>query len=151
MASNRKRPSRRQIWADALIEAPRNSLAAINRLLGERIREARTRRGTSRAELARLVGATPAALRDHEGGRLHLRAEMLLRIADALRLDVRALFADDNPAVSRDTSMERALLRRLDLVALHKLAEIREPALKREIVRLITAAVESGHARDVSY
>ena len=151
MASNKNRPSRRPEWTDALLEAPRDSIAAIDRLVGERVRELRARRGMSRAELARVVGASVSRMRDHEGGRLRLCAELLLQVADALRVDVRAFFAGDNPAVSRHTSIERALLQKLDLVALQKLAGIREPALKREIVRLITAAAESGNVRDVSY
>ena len=59
--------------------------------VGENIKQARKRAGLSQTELGNLIGVTGQAIGQFEKKDTQLRADTIQKIADALKIDVRAL------------------------------------------------------------
>ena len=62
--------------------------------IGNRIKQARKKRGLSRKELAALVGVTPSAITNYETGVSFPKASVLCAMFGALRVDANFLFQD---------------------------------------------------------
>jgi len=91
------------------------------RALGERVREARSRRGISRRALADASGVSERYLAELESGRGNVSVLLLRQIAAALSLPVEDLM---RPAEAR--SVERSLIGQLlECIPEHRLTEIR--------------------------
>jgi transcriptional regulator with XRE-family HTH domain len=70
---------------------------------GKRLRAARLERGITQKALAEFGGITPASLNLLEKGRNKMvRADVAIRMADAMNVSVRWLVLGDGPAESRD-------------------------------------------------
>lgn len=67
--------------------------------IGRRIREIRTARGLSQAELGKLVGLNAGRIQKYENGQKSLTAEMLIKIAIALKVSPLALTSSTNYSI----------------------------------------------------
>ncbi len=61
---------------------------------GARVRARREELGLSRADLGRMLGVTPSAISNYEGGVSFPKEEIMLRLFDCLETDPNALFQD---------------------------------------------------------
>lgn len=68
--------------------------------IGRRIREIRTARGLSQAELGELVGLNAGRIQKYENGQKSLTAEMLIKIAIALKVSPLALTSSTNYSIT---------------------------------------------------
>ncbi len=85
----------RPYWAKGLavaIDAPKGARSAID--LGSRLKALRTKRGMSQSELARLVGVTPGAVSQVESNLVYPSIPALLKMAEALSVDVSSFFQE---------------------------------------------------------
>ncbi len=92
---------------------------AIRKSVGIRIREWRTRRELSQAEVARGAGITQASLSNYENGKRDLPLSTLLGVSSALDVTVGELLDTDEVIVVRESRLGRAvqeLVRRPELV-----------------------------------
>jgi transcriptional regulator with XRE-family HTH domain len=62
--------------------------------LGRRIKEARTTRGVSQSELARLIGVTPSTISQIESNLIYPSLPALLKIAEVLSIEASSFFQD---------------------------------------------------------
>jgi len=69
--------------------------------LGPRLKEFRTRRGFSQTELAHMVGVTPSTISQVEGNLIYPSLPALLRMAEALSVEVSSFFQDRTRPVNR--------------------------------------------------
>jgi len=120
----------------------------IDRLVGRRVRLARVKQGISQSELGRRVGITRRQMRGHEYGLQRVDVFQLFQMVRALGVELSSLFQGRVVAPTRVEAVELALLYQLDIVALHNLSRLRNPAAKREIVRIIAALVDSDNTTD---
>lgn len=84
---------------------------AVAKLLGERIRRARTARGWSQERLAEKLGMDALTVSRLETARRILTAAMAIRLARALEVPVGSLL-DDDPHAATEAEEEAALLLR---------------------------------------
>jgi transcriptional regulator with XRE-family HTH domain len=105
--------------------------------LGERIREARTLRGLSQAQLAQRIKRRQAAISDMERGRMEPNATTLLLLADVLDKPVSFFFPSPwGPKVSRsDLSYDEQAL-------LLEFRRLRGDDYQKIAIRLVTALAE---------
>ena len=92
---------------------------AIRKSVGIRIREWRTRRELSQAEVARGAGITQASLSNYENGKRDLPLSTLLGVSSALDVTVGELLDTPEVIVVRESRLGRAvaeLVRRPELV-----------------------------------
>ena len=92
---------------------------AIRKAVGIRIREWRTRRELSQAEVARGAGITQASLSNYENGKRDLPLSTLLGVSSALDVTIGELLDTDEVIVVRESRLGRAvqeLVRRPELV-----------------------------------
>ncbi len=68
--------------------------------VGLRLKEFRTRRGLSQAELAKLVGVTASTISQVESNLIHPSLPALMKMAEVLSVDITSFF-QDQPAVRR--------------------------------------------------
>lgn len=98
------------------------------RLLGERVREARARRGMTRRTLARDSGVSERYLAQIESGQGNISVLLLMRIAQSLNLPLADLMRETD-ANGRD--VELALIEQfLKRLQPHKLAEVRSQLVR---------------------
>ena len=71
-------------------EGDKHGAARLN--LGLRIKELRTKRGLSQAELAKLVGVTPSTISQVEANIIYPSLPALLKMAEVLSVDITSLF-----------------------------------------------------------
>ncbi|MBN1842665.1 MAG: helix-turn-helix domain-containing protein [Deltaproteobacteria bacterium] len=71
-------------------EGEKHGAARLN--LGLRIKELRTKRGLSQAELAKLVGVTPSTISQVEANIIYPSLPALLKMAEVLSVDITSLF-----------------------------------------------------------
>lgn len=57
-------------------------------IIGERLKKARESKGLTQAELAALIGTTPAAISNYEQGRRQIPVDLLFKIAEVLDVSV---------------------------------------------------------------
>lgn len=69
--------------------------------LGLRLKELRSRRGVSQTELAKLVGVTPSTISQIESNMIYPSLPGLLRMAEALSVEVSSLFQDKGDVRNR--------------------------------------------------
>ena len=105
--------------------------------LGERIREARTLRGLSQAQLAQRIKRRQAAISDMERGRMEPNATALLMLADVLDKPVSFFFPSPwGPKVSRsDLSYDEQAL-------LLEFRRLRDDDYQKIAIRLVAALAE---------
>lgn len=72
---------------------PRTASSSLaNELLGQQLRDARTQTGRKQAEVADVLGVTPAYISNVEAGRMNLTIGQLYRLADAIGVEVEIAF-----------------------------------------------------------
>jgi len=94
-------------------------------VLGERVREARSRRGMARKLLARDSGVSERYLAQLEAGKGNISILLLRQIAGALKLPLTELLAESGDAV--ELTLTTQLLKRLPR---HKLAAVRSQLMR---------------------
>ncbi|MGA8053191.1 MAG: helix-turn-helix transcriptional regulator [Burkholderiales bacterium] len=100
--------------------------AALLRALGERVRQARARRGMTRRILAADSGVSERYLAQLEAGQGNVSVRLLTRIARALNAPVAELLREDDPQ-----SLELQLIQRfLQRLPPQKLAEVRSQLVR---------------------
>lgn len=106
---------------------PRNPEHELLRALGERVRDARARRGMTRKGLAHDSGVSERYLAQLESGRGNISVLLLLRIARALNLPLEDLLRE-NGSPSVEIALIEQMLRRLPA---QKLPEVRAELQRR--------------------
>jgi len=96
------------------------------RLLGERVREARARRGMTRRILARDSGVSERYLAQIESGQGNISVLLLMKIAQSLNVPLHALMRESNRRDVELTLIEQFLKR----LQPHKLAEVRSQLMR---------------------
>lgn len=71
--------------------------------IGDRIKQARKKRGLSRKELAALVGVTTSSISNYEVGISFPKPSVLCALFGALKVDANFLFQDYLPAQAKST------------------------------------------------
>jgi transcriptional regulator with XRE-family HTH domain len=104
--------------------------------LGRRIAALRKERGYTQTELADQVGAVQGVLSDYECGKLRPHADMLVRLAKALRVSTDELLGVQ-PASQNGAPVSRRVLRRLQ--AIDQLPKRDQDALFRTIDAFLQA------------
>ena len=78
--------------------------------IGARVREWRSKRGLTQAELARAAGITQAALSNYETGKRGLTLAFALRLSSALDITLGHLIGTEEVIVLRDSRIGRAFI-----------------------------------------
>jgi transcriptional regulator with XRE-family HTH domain len=100
----------------------------------------------SQADLARALGISFQQVQKYEKGVNRISASKLYGIAKAFDIEVGALFADAAAAFSRLDGQSPATPSPIDLQIAGRLAQVRDPLLKRKILDLLSALGNSPEA-----
>jgi transcriptional regulator with XRE-family HTH domain len=108
----------------------------------------RLNRGMSQTALANQLGLTFQQVQKYERGTNRISASKLVEIAKALDVDVAGLFQDaiDPNAVSANGGFEDSPPTQVDVSIVRLLSQIRDSGLKRRVLALLTAVVETGES-----
>jgi transcriptional regulator with XRE-family HTH domain len=104
--------------------------------LGRRIAALRRERGYTQTELAASLGTTQGIVSDYECGKLRPHAEMIVRLAKALRVSTDEMLGVKPPATN-GAAVSRRVLRRLQ--AIDQLPKRDQDALFRTIDAFLQA------------
>ena len=85
---------------------------AKNLALGKRVAALRRERGTTQTELAEQLGTTQGIISDYECGKLRPHADMIVRLAKALRVSTDEVLGV-KPSSKNGATVSRRVLRRL--------------------------------------
>ena len=105
---------------------------------GDRLSRFRRERGISQSELAGRVGVTQRVMSYYESGRTRIPAEMLLRIADALKISVYEILGR---AASNRSPKNKKLWKVLEKL------EAMPPHDQKVVIRYIDAVARTGNGR----
>jgi transcriptional regulator with XRE-family HTH domain len=112
----------------------------VDRLVGRRVRLLRKCQGMSQTELANAIGLTFQQVQKYEKGTNRISASKLYEIAQALNVEVAALFADATPSeVAGDGEAETAMPTRTNLQIVRTLSQVRNARVQRKVLELISA------------
>jgi transcriptional regulator with XRE-family HTH domain len=111
----------------------------VDRSVGRRIRIVRVSRGLSQTALASQLGLTFQQLQKYEKGTNRVSASRLHDIARILGVEVKSFFADASDPERLARIGDADVPRRIDLLIAHKLSQLPEGRLKRQLVGLIFA------------
>ncbi|GAA0621407.1 hypothetical protein GCM10009422_16450 [Brevundimonas kwangchunensis] len=106
--------------------------------VGSRIRDERTNLGMTQTDLGTAIGVTFQQVQKYERGLNRVSASMLVRIAEALGVDIGDLFPAQDAA--RATLAETAEARRAELVSLIDRLKPRQRQLIADIARQFAKA-----------
>lgn len=120
----------------------------VDRLVGQRVRMLRLNRGMSQTALANQLGLTFQQVQKYERGTNRISASKLVEIAKALDVDVAGLFQDaiDPSAAVANGGFEDSPPTQVDVSIVRLLSQIRDSGLKRRVLALLTAVVETGES-----
>ena len=104
--------------------------------LGQRVAALRRERGTTQTELAEQLGTTQGIISDYECGKLRPHADMIVRIANALRVSTDEMLGVKPPSKNGATVSRRVLRR---LTAIDGLPKRDQDALFRTIDAFLQA------------
>ena len=104
--------------------------------LGKRIAAFRRERGTTQTELAEQLGTTQGIISDYECGKLRPHADMIVRLAKALRVSTDEMLGVKPPSKNGATVSRRVLRR---LTAIDGLPKRDQDALFRTIDAFLQA------------
>jgi transcriptional regulator with XRE-family HTH domain len=104
--------------------------------LGQRVAALRRERGTTQTELAEQLGTTQGIISDYECGKLRPHADMIVRLAKALRVSTDEVLGVKPPSKNGATVSRRVLRR---LTAIDGLPKRDQDALFRTIDAFLQA------------
>jgi len=114
----------------------------VDRSVGRRIRIVRVSRGLSQTALASQLGLTFQQLQKYEKGTNRVSASKLHDIARILGVEVRSFFEDASDPEKLARIGDVDVPRRIDLLIAHKLSQLPEGRLKRQLIALIFAVAD---------
>jgi len=117
----------------------------VDRLVGCRVRLLRKCQGMSQTELANAIGLTFQQVQKYEKGTNRISASKLFEIAQALNVEVAALFADAAASNASATSEadESMVPKRTNLQIVRTLSHVRNARVQRKVLELISALAAS--------
>jgi transcriptional regulator with XRE-family HTH domain len=117
----------------------------VDRLVGRRVRLLRKCQGMSQTELANAIGLTFQQVQKYEKGTNRISASKLFEIAQALNVEVAALFADATASnAGADAEAEDSVVpSRTNLQIVRTLSQVRNARVQRKVLELISALAAS--------
>ena len=117
----------------------------VDRLVGRRVRLLRKCQGMSQTELANAIGLTFQQVQKYEKGTNRISASKLFEIAQALNVEVAALFADATASnTGADSETEDSVVpSRTNLQIVRTLSQVRNARVQRKVLELISALAAS--------
>jgi transcriptional regulator with XRE-family HTH domain len=117
----------------------------VDRLVGRRVRLLRKCQGMSQTELANAIGLTFQQVQKYEKGTNRISASKLFEIAQALNVEVAALFADATASnAGADSEAEDTVVpSRTNLQIVRTLSQVRNARVQRKVLELISALAAS--------
>jgi transcriptional regulator with XRE-family HTH domain len=109
----------------------------VDRLVGRRVRIVRVSRGLSQTAVALQLGLTFQQLQKYEKGTNRISASRLHDIARILGVEVKSFFDDASDPENLARIGDVDVPRRIDLLIAHKLSQLPEGPLKRQLIALI--------------
>ena len=114
------------------------SIHPVDRLVGRRVRLLRKCQGMSQTELANAIGLTFQQVQKYEKGTNRISASKLFEIAQALNVEVAALFADAaTPEAASEADAPAPTRTNLQIV--RTLSQVRNARVQRKVLELISA------------
>ena len=113
----------------------------VDLLVGRRVRLLRKCQGMSQTELANAIGLTFQQVQKYEKGTNRISASKLFEIAQALNVEVAALFADATASnAGADSEAEDSVVpSRTNLQIVRTLSQVRNARVQRKVLELISA------------
>jgi transcriptional regulator with XRE-family HTH domain len=118
-------------------EQTAGTMHPVDRSVGRRIRIMRVSRGLSQTALASELGLTFQQLQKYEKGTNRVSASRLHDIARILGVEVKSFFEDAADPERLAQIGDVDVPRRIDLLIAHKLSQLPEGRLKRQLIALI--------------
>ena len=117
----------------------------VDLLVGRRVRLLRKCQGMSQTELANAIGLTFQQVQKYEKGTNRISASKLFEIAQALNVEVAALFADATASnAGADSEAEDSVVpSRTNLQIVRTLSQVRNARVQRKVLELISALAAS--------
>ena len=117
----------------------------VDRLVGRRVRLLRKCQGMSQTELANAIGLTFQQVQKYEKGTNRISASKLFEIAQALNVEVAALFADATASnAGADSEAEDSVVpSRTNFQIVRTLSQVRNARVQRKVLELISALAAS--------
>ena len=110
---------------------------------GANLRSARKAKGLSQMELGRVLGITFQQIQKYERGANRISASMLVQAAHTLGVSSASILPADDAPPMPDLTRLAAATKGMD-EAMQLFAAIKSPRLRREIIRLMRAMVETS-------
>jgi len=117
----------------------------VDLLVGRRVRLLRKCQGMSQTELANAIGLTFQQVQKYEKGTNRISASKLFEIAQALNVEVAALFADATASNSgaESEAEDSVVPSRTNLQIVRTLSQVRNARVQRKVLELISALAAS--------
>lgn len=109
-------------------------------IIGERLKKARISKGLSQAELGKLVGVSKVSICGYENGMRTPSFAVLVKIINALDVDLEYLLGYDVPVITEENEKYRIMLAKEDLEIINEIKK--HPALYNKLVKSPKRMVE---------